>query len=142
MYVDAYLSVGSCGYDKTGLKAKHHIQKTMSSKPPPLQTAKQEQKWTLFSSSQSLSAALNDPACREYDVFTKTWGNYFIPNAPLPLPPTDLPKIELADFQRYIKETAAVRIVRDLAAALKKALLGTNVFLVACCRVARFIGLC
>lgn len=81
----------------------------MSSKQLPLKTVKQEQKWTLFSSSQSLSAALNDPACREYDFFTKTWGSYFIPNAPLPLPPTDLPKIELVDFQRYIKETAAVR---------------------------------
>ena len=98
------------GYEKTNCTTKRHINTKMSAKPPPLKTVSQEQKWTLFSSSQSLSAALNDPAFREYDFFTKTWGSYFLPNTPLPLPPTDLPKIELADFQRYIKETAAVSV--------------------------------
>lgn len=81
----------------------------MSTKLPAVKGVNQEQKWTLFSSSQSLSAALNDPACREYDFFTKTWGSYFLPNVPLPFPPTDLPKIELADFQRFIKDTAQGR---------------------------------
>ena len=122
MYTRTCLSLNPCGgpsYARTNVKAKHHILKTMSSKQLPLKTVKQEQKWTLFSSSQSLSAALNDPACREYDFFTKTWGSYFIPNAPLPLPPTDLPKIELVDFQRYIKETAAVR---DCSASRNKVL--------------------
>lgn len=62
--------------------------------------------WTMSSPAQNLAAALNDPANREYDLFTRTWGNYFVPNAPLP--PSGLPDIQLGDFLRYLKETAAV----------------------------------
>ena len=68
---------------------------------------KEEPKWTVFSSSQNLAAALNDPMGREPDLFTRTWGSYFIPNAPLP--PSNIPSIELSDFLRYLKETAAGR---------------------------------
>ena len=68
---------------------------------------KEEPKWTVFSSSQNLAAALNDPMGREPDLFTRTWGGYFIPNASLP--PSNLPSIELADFLRYLKETAPGR---------------------------------
>lgn len=67
-----------------------------------------EEKWTVFSGSQNLAAALNDPACREYDLFTKTWGSYFVPNASLPS--SSLPDIQLADFLRYLKETAVVSV--------------------------------
>ena len=67
---------------------------------------REEPKWTVFSASQNLSAALNDPARRELDLFTKTWGGYFTPTAPLP--PSSIPNIELGDFLRYLKETAAV----------------------------------
>ena len=67
---------------------------------------REEPKWTVFSGSQNLAAALNDPANREYDLFTKTWGGYFLPNAPVP--PCNIPNIELGDFLRYLKETAAV----------------------------------
>lgn len=67
---------------------------------------REEPKWTVFSASQNLSAALNDPARRELDLFTKTWGGYFTPTAPLP--PSNIPNIELGDFLRYLKETAAV----------------------------------
>lgn len=62
--------------------------------------------WTMSSPAQNLAAALNDPAIREYDLFTRTWGSYFVPNAPLP--PSNIPAIELGDFLRYLKETAAV----------------------------------
>ena len=68
---------------------------------------KEEPKWTVYSSSQNLAAALNDPMGREPDLFTKTWGSYFVPNASLPS--TNIPSIELADFLRYLKETAAGR---------------------------------
>ena len=67
---------------------------------------REEPKWTVFSGSQNLAAALNDPAYREYDLFTKTWGGYFIPNASLPT--CNIPDIKLGDFIRYLKETAAV----------------------------------
>ena len=78
---------------------------------------KEEPKWTVYSSSQNLAAALNDPMGREPDLFTRTWGSYFVPNASLP--PSNIPSIELADFLRYLKETAAGRkshraVVRQL----------------------------
>ena len=69
---------------------------------------REEPKWTVFSASQNLAAALNDPAGREPDLFTKTWGGYFIPTAPLPASNVALPNIELGDFLRYLKETSAV----------------------------------
>lgn len=62
--------------------------------------------WTVFSACQNLPAALNDPLNRETDLFTRTWGDSFSPNAPLP--PSPLPKIELGDFLRYLKETSSV----------------------------------
>ena len=72
-------------------------------------TKKEEPKWTVFSGSQNLAAALNDPSYREYDLFTKTWGSYFVPTAALP--PSKIPNIELADFIPYLKETSAVSFV-------------------------------
>ena len=85
---------------------------------------KEEPKWTVFSSSQNLAAALNDPMGREPDLFTRTWGSYFIPNASLPS--SAIPSIELADFLRYLKETSAGRkshraIVRQLKKEKKDA---------------------
>ena len=68
---------------------------------------KEGEKWTFSSSAQSLSTALNDPACRELDLFTKTWGSSFNPTAPLP--PSHLPPIGLADFLCYLKDTTAGR---------------------------------
>lgn len=62
--------------------------------------------WTMSSPAQNLAAALNDPVNREYDLFTRTWGMYFTPNASLP--PSNIPDIQLGDFLRYLKETAAV----------------------------------
>lgn len=62
--------------------------------------------WTMSSPAQNLAAALNDPANREYDLFTRTWGMYFVPNAPLP--PSTIPNIQLGDFIRYLKETSGV----------------------------------
>ena len=66
--------------------------------------------WTVSSPAQNLAAALNDPVNREYDLFTRTWGSSFVPNAPLP--PSNIPTIELSDFLRYLKETAAVSVCR------------------------------
>lgn len=62
--------------------------------------------WTMSSPAQNLAAALNDPQNREYDLFTRTWGMYFVPNALLPA--SSIPDIQLRDFLRYLKETAAV----------------------------------
>lgn len=70
-------------------------------------STKKEPKWTVFSGSQNLTTALNDPASRELDLFTRTWGSYFTPSAPLP--PSSLPAIELSDFMCYLKETSAGR---------------------------------
>ena len=62
--------------------------------------------WTMSSPAQNLAAALNDPMNREYDLFTRTWGMSFVPTAPLP--PSNIPDIQLGDFLRYLKETLAV----------------------------------
>lgn len=62
--------------------------------------------WTMSSPAQNLAAALNDPVDREYDLFTRTWGMYFVPNAPLP--PSNIPDIQLGHFLRYLKKTSAV----------------------------------
>ena len=80
-------------------------------------STKEEPKWTTHSGAQNLATALNDPSCRELDLFTRTWGSYFIPMAPLPH--STLPSIELRDFLRYLKDTARGRkvhraIMRDL----------------------------
>ena len=72
--------------------------------------SKEGAEWTIFSATQNLPAALNDPAHRETDLFTRTWGDSFVAYAPIP-PSSSLPSIELADFLRYLKETAAVRIM-------------------------------
>lgn len=74
---------------------------------PIKELTKQSENWTMFSASQNLPAALNDPLHRETDLFTKTWGDSFVPYAPFP--PTSVPTIELGDFLRYLKETAAGR---------------------------------
>ena len=67
---------------------------------------REEPKWTIYSGSQNLAAALNDPLNREYDLFTRTWGMYFTPSATIP--PTSIPEIGLTDFLKYLKETAHV----------------------------------
>ena len=97
-------------------------------KPSPLRTSripsvgelaeKKEEKWTVYSGSQNLPTALNDPSNRELDLFTRTWGSYFIPTASLP--PSSFPTIEVTDFLRYLKETSAGRkihraLVRQLS---------------------------
>lgn len=81
---------------------------------------KKEEKWTVYSGSQYLSTALNDPSNRELDLFTRTWGSYFVPSATLPAPPSSFPRIEVTDFLRYLKETSAGRkihraLVRQLS---------------------------
>ena len=72
--------------------------------------SKENAEWTIFSATQNLPAALNDPTRRETDLFTRTWGDSFVAHAPI-LPSSALPSIELPDFLRYLKETAAVRIM-------------------------------
>jgi vacuolar protein sorting-associated protein 54 len=75
--------------------------------------------WTMSSPAQNLAAALNDPSDREYDLFTRTWGMYFVPNAPLP--PSTIPNIQLGDFIRYLKETSSGRKVhRSIVRQLRK----------------------
>lgn len=72
-----------------------------------LEAVKEPDKWTVFSSAQSLSTALNDPSNRELDLFTKTWGSYFTPTATLPH--ASFPTIGLSDFLCYLKDTNAGR---------------------------------
>jgi hypothetical protein len=75
--------------------------------------------WTMSSPAQNLAAALNDPSDRQYDLFTRTWGMYFVPNAPLP--PSTIPNIQLGDFIRYLKETSSGRKVhRSIVRQLRK----------------------
>ena len=64
---------------------------------------KDESLWTVFSCTQNLPSALNDPTNREVDLFTKTWGETFVPL----LPSTSLdsyPKVKRSDFARYLKD--------------------------------------
>lgn len=65
-----------------------------------------DKEWSIYSATQNLPSVLNDPNNRELDLFTRTWGEGFIPHAPLP--PTSLPTIELGDFLCYLKETSSV----------------------------------
>ncbi|KFM65009.1 Vacuolar protein sorting-associated protein 54, partial [Stegodyphus mimosarum] len=59
--------------------------------------------WTIYNSSQNLPAVLNDPrrTKREYDLFTKTWGDSFVDSASFP--PTYLPEISALHFETYVK---------------------------------------
>lgn len=87
--------------------------------------SKKEPKWMLRSGAQNLATALNDPSNREMDIFTRTWGSYFIPTAPLPY--STLPTIELGDFLRYLKDTARGRKVhRAIMRELKKQIESTT----------------
>lgn len=79
-------------------------------------------KWTIYDSSQNLPAVLNDPRRikREYDLFTKTWGDNFIDSASLPA--THLPEISKMHFERYLKH-----IRKGLGRNVKQSLLsGSN----------------
>jgi len=96
---------------KTGLARKTRIPSVEEVR------AKEEHKWTVRSGAQNLATALNDPANRELDLFTRSWGSYFIHN--ITVPPSNLPSIELSDFIRYLKDTSKGRkihraIMRDL----------------------------
>ena len=64
------------------------------------------EKWDIYSATQNLPSVLNDPNNRELDLFTKTWGEGFLPYASVP--PTSLPNIELGDFLCYLRETSSV----------------------------------
>lgn len=64
------------------------------------------EEWNIYSATQNLPSVLNDPNNRELDLFTRTWGDGFVPHAPLP--PMSLPCIELGDFLCYLRETASV----------------------------------
>ena len=79
---------------------------------------KEGEEWTVFSGSQNLPTALNDPSSRELDLFTRTWGSYFVATASLPSSP--FPTIEVTDFLRYLRETSSGRkihraIIRQLS---------------------------
>ncbi len=87
--------------------------------------SKKEPKWMLRSGAQNLATALNEPLNRELDLFTRTWGSYFIPTAPLP--PSTLPSIELRDFLPYLKNTSRGRKShRSIIREMKKQAEGTT----------------
>lgn len=64
--------------------------------------------WTIYNSSQNLPAVLNDPrkTKREYDLFTKSWGDSFVESTGLP--PTYLPDINYKHFEIYLKHIRKV----------------------------------
>ena len=65
---------------------------------------KDESLWTVYSCTQNLPAALNDPSNREVDLFTRTWGETFVPL--MPTTSLDLyPKVKRSDFARYLKDS-------------------------------------
>ena len=93
------------------LSRKQSVSSGGKSSKPKLQTvydfiSNRTESWTLYTASQNLPSALNDPNNRETDLFTKTWGESFVPYATPP--PSSLPNIELGDFMCYLKETASV----------------------------------
>ena len=60
---------------------------------------------------QNLAAALNDPNYRQLDLFTRTWGESFHPNAPLPH--SNVPQVDRKDFRDYLRKTAEGRRVHS-----------------------------
>lgn len=65
---------------------------------------KDESLWTVYSCTQNLPSALNDPSNRELDLFTRTWGETFVPL--MPSTSLDLyPKVKRSDFSRYLKDS-------------------------------------
>ena len=65
---------------------------------------KDESLWTVYSCTQNLPAALNDPSNREADLFTKTWGETFVPL--MPTTSLDLySKVKRSEFARYLKDS-------------------------------------
>jgi len=65
---------------------------------------KDESLWTIYSCTQNLPAALNDPSNREVDLFTKTWGETFVPLA-APAISEMYPKLKRSDFACYLKDS-------------------------------------
>ncbi|XP_069810965.1 vacuolar protein sorting-associated protein 54 [Dendropsophus ebraccatus] len=65
-----------------------------------------QHKWTIYHSKVNLPAALNDPrlAKREFDFFTKTWGQDFVELDVLPSP--YLPPINKEHFSSYSQQTS------------------------------------
>lgn len=117
-------SGGEEEYSTTSLQSSTGDRRKNSSRPLRIPSVndvimKEEEQWTVFSGSQNLSTALNDPSNRELDLFTRTWGSSFVPTAPLPF--TNFPSIEVTDFLRYLKETAAGRkLHRNIVRQLKQ----------------------
>ncbi|XP_023236700.1 vacuolar protein sorting-associated protein 54-like [Centruroides sculpturatus] len=64
-------------------------------------------KWTVFDSSQNLPAVLNDPrrVKREFDFFTKTWGDSFVDVQTISYC-SHIPEITRAHFEHYLKNTS------------------------------------
>ncbi|KAM9316066.1 vacuolar protein sorting-associated protein 54 [Gastrophryne carolinensis] len=64
-----------------------------------------QHKWTIYHSKVNLPAALNDPrlAKREFDFFTKTWGQDFVETEVSPSP--YLPPITKENFSSYVQQT-------------------------------------
>ncbi|KAJ1526655.1 hypothetical protein ONE63_008238 [Megalurothrips usitatus] len=61
-------------------------------------------KWTVYSGSQNLPAALNDPnRGKQKDFFTKLWGDSFVERTDIP-PSPYLPEITPAHFELYLRK--------------------------------------
>ena len=72
------------------------------------EVVKSTEKWDVYASGrQNLAAALNNPQNRELDLFTKMWGEAFVPTAPLPA--STIPRVTKEHFKEYLKLTRKVR---------------------------------
>jgi vacuolar protein sorting-associated protein 54 len=74
------------------------------------EVVKSTEKWDVYASGrQNLAAALNNPQNRELDLFTKMWGEAFVPTAPLPA--STIPRVTKEHFKEYLKLTRKGRKV-------------------------------
>lgn len=85
-----------------------HIFSTSQANSQP-NVVEDQYQWTIYNCSQNLPAVLNDPrrTKREYDLFTKTWGDSFTESTSLPL--TYLPDITPLHFETYLKHIRKVK---------------------------------
>lgn len=72
-------------------------------------------RWSVYSSTQNLPAALNDPQKSRSEAmvfFTRTWGTMFIDRIDIPRS-AFLQDITASDFDTYLEKTSVVRSLKE-----------------------------
>ncbi|XP_033735707.1 vacuolar protein sorting-associated protein 54-like [Pecten maximus] len=98
-HVHSYQQHGIGQKNSTGVMASYVSDHNKKEEPSVVQD---QHKWTIYKSCVNLPAALNDPlrSKREYDFFTKTWGQDFYERTEVP-PSPYLIHISREHFQKY-----------------------------------------